>query len=111
MPDPVEALALMASACWALPRTIHLLQYLLDKAVRPLLGENTRNSRGGFFITLPEQSLCSLHGRVDDPAVSRDHFSRADLRETSHPGPGDPFRGRLEAPIRGHLLASRGFQP
>ena len=107
VPDPAEALALMASACWALPRTTHLL----DKAVRSPLKENTHNSRGSPFITLPEQSLCSLPGRVDDPAVSRGHFSRADLRETPHPGPGDPFRGRPEAPIRGHLLASQGFQP
>ena len=65
VPDPAEALALMTSACWALHCTTHLL----DKAVRSLLGENTRNSRGNFCITLPEQRLYSLLGRVVNPAL------------------------------------------
>ena len=108
VPDPTEVLVLMVSASRALLCTTHLL----DRAVRSLLGANTRNWRGSFFRTFPEHSLCSLSGRVVDPAFSRDHFSLADLRDTSHPhGTRYPLRGRLEAPVRRQLLTGRGLQP
>ena len=81
VPDPTEALTLMTSAIRALLCTTHLL----DRAVRSTLGANGRNWRGSSLRTFPEHSLCSLPGRVVDPAFSRDHFSLADLRETSHP--------------------------
>ena len=79
VPDPTEALALMASATRALLCTTHLL----DIAVRSILGANMRNWSGVFFRMFPEHNLCSLPGRVVGPALSRDHFSLADLRETS----------------------------
>ena len=37
------------------------------------------------MVTRPEQSLCSLPGRVVDPALSRDQVNLADLSETSCP--------------------------
>ena len=89
VPDPTMALVLMVPASRALLCTAHIL----DRAVCSLLGENTRNSRGSPFITLPQRSLCSLPGRVVVPAFPTGHFSLAGLAS-----PGNPLRGRLEAP-------------